>query len=128
MVLPLSVAHELRAVEVAGPEIPGRVALGFVVEVRRPLMAALPAGGDRQRPHAIPELDHRDEAVAAGPVPLLGPGIGARAERRQRAPPRRRERHRNARSRIVERLDDVAGETLEAIDVTPRRLPRPEIG
>ena len=37
-------------------------------------------------------------------------------------------RDRNARAGVVERLHDVAGQPLEAIDVAPRRLPGSEIG
>ena len=76
----------------------------------------------------VPELDYRDEAVAAGAVHLFRALVGARAERRQRSPARGTEAHRNARARVVERLHDVAGETLEAIDVAPRRSPVPEVG
>ena len=91
-------------------------------------IAALAAGGDRLGPHLIAELDDRDEAVAARAVHLLRAWIGARAERRQRAPARRGEADRNARRRVVEWLHDVAGEALKAIDVAPRRLPRAEVG
>src|SRR5439155_26058852 len=85
------------------------------------------AGCHGARTHGVAELHYRDEAVAARTVPLLRAGIRAHAERRQRAPPRRRERHRNAGLRVVELLHDVAGETLEPVDVSPRRLPRAEV-
>src|SRR5438094_10660148 len=89
-------------------------------------MAALPAGGDRLRPHAVAELHDGHEAVAARPVPPLGSGVRARRERGQRAPPGGRERHWNARPRVAERLNDLAGETLEAIDIAPSSLPASE--
>ena len=78
--------------------------------------------------HNVAELHHRHEAVAAGAVPLLGSGIGARAERGERSPPRRREAHRDAGAGVVEGLHDVAGEPLEAVDVAPRRVPLAEVG
>src|SRR5262245_39136430 len=128
MVLPLEVALHLRLVEVHLPEIAGRVPRRLIVEMRRLRIAAFSSGRHRSRTHPIAELDDRHEAVAAGPVHLLRPVVGARTERRERAPSRGCERDGNARAGIVERLDDVAGETLEAIDVAPRRLPAPEVG
>ena len=41
---------------------------------------------------------------------------------------RRGEAHRNARTRVVKGLDDIAGESLEAVDVAPWRIPLAEIG
>ena len=91
-------------------------------------MAAFAAGRHGLGAHLVAELDHRDEAVSAGAVPLLRARIGARAEGGQRAPLRGGEADGNARPGIVERLDDVAGEALEAVDVAPRRLPGSEVG
>ena len=127
-VRPLRVLLDVRAVEVDLAQVAGGVALGLVVEVRRRRIAALAAGAHRPRPHAVAELHHRHEAVAARAVHLLRARVGARAERRQRSPARRREADRDARPGVVERLDDVAGETLVAVDLAPRRLPRAEVG
>src|SRR3989442_15448238 len=126
VVFALGVTYQLRAIEVHRPQITGGVPPRLVVEVWVAGMAALAAGGDRPGAHAVPELDHGHEAVAAGPVPALRPRVGAGAEGRQRSPPRRGEGHGDARSRVAERLDDVAGQTLEAVDVAPGRLPAPE--
>src|SRR5205823_6642042 len=112
-------------IEVDLPQVARRVALCLVVEVLRLRIAALATGAHGARPHAVlPELHHGDEAVAARAVPLLGAGVLPGAERRERAPPRRRERHRDARPRVAERLHDVAREALEAVDLPPRRPPR----
>src|SRR5512143_1895357 len=86
MVLPLGVASELGGVEVHLPQVARRVPLRLVVEVRRAGMAALSPRRDRSSPHAVAELDHRHEAVAAGAVPLPRPRPRSRRERRQRAP------------------------------------------
>src|ERR1035438_3464587 len=128
MILPLRVTLELVAVKVNLPQISRGVALGLIVEMRRGDAAAFAAGGHGFGAYLVAELHHRDEAVATGAVPLLRSRIDARSERRQRSPGRRREADRNARAAIVERLHDVAGEALEAVDVAPRRCPRPEIG
>src|SRR5256885_17112680 len=128
MILALGVADQLGAIEVHLAQMTRGVARGLVVEMWRPGMTALVARRDRDGPHAVTELDDRDEAVATGSVPALGPGVGARAERGERAPAGGRKRHRNARARIVERLDDVPGQALEAVDLPPRRLPGSEIG
>src|SRR5205823_6438130 len=89
--------------------------------------AALAAGRDRDRTDAVAEFHDGDEAVAAGAVDLLGALVRTRAEGRQRSPPRRREADRNARTRVVEGLHDVTGETLEAIDLAPRRFPAAKV-
>ena len=86
MILALGVPFELRAVEVDLAQVAGRVALGLVVEVRRRGIAALAAGRDGPGAHLVAELDHRDEAVAAGAVPLLRARI-RRARRTRRASP-----------------------------------------
>src|SRR5688572_25303337 len=86
-------------------------------------MAALPAGADRPGSHAVSEFHHRDEAVAAGAVEPPGSFVPAGPEGGQGAPARRGERNRDTGARIAERLDDVAGEPLETIDLAPRNLP-----
>src|ERR1035437_8984732 len=128
MVFPLRMSLELLAVEVDLAQLAGAIAFGLIVEVRGRRMAALAAGRHGPGAHAFAELHHGDEAVAAGAVPLLGPRVGARSERGQRSPLRRGEADGNTRSRVVERLHDVAGEALESIDIAPRRLPTPDIG
>src|SRR5438445_5315032 len=128
MVLALGVADQLGAIEVHLAQMTRGVARGLVVEMRRPGMTALAARRDRDGPHAVTELDDRDEAVATGSVPALGPGVGARAEGGERTPAGGGKRHRHARARVVERLDDVPGQALEAVDLTPLCLPGPEIG
>src|SRR5712671_6548641 len=127
MIHTLSVSLELCRIEVHVPEIAGAVALRLVVEVGRRRVAALSTRGDCPRTHAVTELDHRDEAVAAGAVPLLRSRIRARRKRRQRSPPRRRKWNRNARRRVVELGRDVVGDALEPVDHSPRRPPGPEI-
>src|SRR5215211_3128241 len=112
VVRPGSVTLELRRVEVHVAKIAGAVALRLVIEVWRLRVAALAACRHRSRLHAVAELHDRDEAVAARAVPFLRVLVRARAERGQRAPARGREAHGNARARIVERLHDVARQTL----------------
>src|SRR4051812_17692113 len=90
-------------------------------------MPALAAGGHRARADAVAELHHRDKAVAARPIPLLGIGVLARRERRERSPLRRRERNRNARLGVVELLADVVVDALESVDVAPGCFPGAEI-
>src|SRR6266566_4632117 len=128
VVFALGVTYQLRAIEVHRPQITGGVSPRLVVEVWVAGMAALAAGGDRPGAYAVPEFDNGHEAVAARPVPALRPRVGTRAEGRQRAPSRRRERHGDARPRVGKRLDDIAGQALEAVDVAPGRLPGLEIG
>src|ERR1017187_3983231 len=128
MVFPLRVFLELLAVEVDLAQFARAVAFGLIVEVRGSRMAALTAGRHRPGAHTFAELDHGDEAVAAGAIPLFGARVGARGERSQRSPLRGGEAHGDARPRVVERLDDVAGEALESIDLAPWRLPASEVG
>src|ERR1035437_5019849 len=109
MILPLRMSLELIAVKVDLAQFARAVPRGLVVEVRRLRIAALPSGRHGPRPHAVAELHHGDEAIAAGAIPLLRARVRARRERGQRSPLRGREANGNARSRIVERLDDVAG-------------------
>src|ERR1019366_1193415 len=66
MVFPLRMSLELIAVEVDLAQLSGAVALGLIVEVRGSRMAALAAGRHGPGAHAFAELDHGDEAVAAG--------------------------------------------------------------
>jgi hypothetical protein len=55
----MGVAHELRGIEVDLAQVAAGVARGRVVEVRRVEMAALAAGGDGHRSHALAELVER---------------------------------------------------------------------
>src|SRR4030081_177091 len=107
MVPALDVAPELVRVEVDVAQLALRIAQRLIVEVRRRGMPTLAAGGDGLRPHAVTELHHSHEAVAAGAVELLRAGPGARAERRERAPARRGEGDGDAGPGVVERLHDV---------------------
>src|SRR6476646_6367609 len=91
-------------------------------------IAALAARRYLHRPHAVPpELHHRDEGIAVCTVPPLRARIGARAERRERPPACRGERHRDAGARVVELWLDVSGEPLKPVDPTPWRAPRAEV-
>src|ERR1035441_7291434 len=85
MVFPLRVPLELLAVEVDLAQFTCAVALGLIVEVRGSGMAALAAGRHGSSAHAFAELDHGDETVAAGAIPLFGARVGARGERSQRS-------------------------------------------
>src|SRR5512144_2779140 len=86
MVLALRVTRELRPVEVDLAQVAGRVPLCLVVEVPRSRVAALATRRHGARADAVAELDHRDETVSAGPVPLPRARICASAEGGQRAP------------------------------------------
>src|ERR1019366_6626725 len=121
MVFPLRVSLELLTVEVDLAQLAGAVALGLIVEVRGSRMAALAAGRHGPGAHAFAKLDHGDEAVAAGAIPFFSARVGVGGERSQRSPLRGGEADGNARRRVVERLDDVAGEALESIDLAPWR-------
>src|SRR5436190_10893533 len=101
VILPLGVSFELRPVEVNLAQVARGVPLRLIVEVRRPRMPALPARGDRPRPHRGTEFHDGDEAVSAGSIPLLRARIRSRPERRQRTPRCRREADRNARRGVV---------------------------
>src|SRR5438309_8948938 len=128
MVLALGVADQLGAIEVHLAQMTRGVARGLVVEMRRPGMTALAARRDRDGPHAVTELDDRDEAVATGSVPALGPGVGARGERRASAPAGGGTRHRNSRPRSCAGVDDVRGKALDAVALPPPRLPGSDLG
>src|SRR4051812_43120458 len=82
----LRVALQLVRIEVHVAQVAGRVAFRLIVEVLRRRVAALAAGADGARLHAVAELHDRDEAVAAGAVHLLRPGIGARTKGGERSP------------------------------------------
>ena len=86
MVFPLDVALQLGGIEIHFAQIAGAVALGLIVEVRRAGIAALAAGRHGPGADAVAELDHGDEAVAAGPVDLLRVRC-RRARRTKRANP-----------------------------------------
>src|SRR5512138_3449462 len=81
VVLPLDMAFQLVRVEIDVAQRTGRVPARLVPEMRRRGVAALAAGADGFGAHARAELDHRDEAVAAGAVHLLRARIRACAER-----------------------------------------------
>src|ERR1700736_263447 len=128
MILSFGVSLELRAIEINFPQVAGAIALGFVVEMRGGGMSAFAARSHGLGAHTFAELDHRDKAISAGAVPFLRSRVGTRSEGRERSPLRRSEADRNARSRVAEGLDDIAGEPLESIYVAPLRLPVPEVG
>src|ERR1019366_7745074 len=115
-------------VEVSLAQFARAVALGLIVEVRRRRIAALDAGGDGPGAHAVAELDYGDETVAAGAIPLLGARVGARRERGERSPLSRGEADGNARSGVVDRLNNVAGGALDPIDAAPGRPPASKMG
>src|SRR5471032_1628048 len=117
MVLTVGVTGQLRRIKVDIPQIAGTVALRLIVEVFRRHSAGFTAGRYRLRTHLVTELDDGDEAVAGVAVHLLRAFVGSRAERRERSQAGRGEADRKARARVVEWLHDVAGQTLEAVDV-----------
>src|SRR3569623_2551748 len=90
-------------------------------------MPAFAARGDRACLDTGTELDDGGEAVAAGAVIAFRARPAMRAERCQRAPARRHERHRDTRLGVIERLHDRAVIALEAVDLAPRRAPAAEI-
>src|SRR5688572_21317039 len=90
-------------------------------------IAALSSGADRRRTNPRPELDHRDEAVSAGPVPALRTVPRRRPEGGERAVVAARERHRYARRIVAERMLDRRGDALEAVDLAPRQPPFSEL-
>src|ERR1019366_570657 len=101
MVLSRGVSLELIPIKVDLPQFARAIPLRLIVEVRRRRVPALAAGRYRLGPHAVAELHHRHEAVAAGAIPLLRPRVRARSERRQRSKLRRGKAHRNAGPRVV---------------------------
>src|SRR5207342_67900 len=127
VVRPFDMRLQFVGPEVDGAQVARRVALGFVVEVRRLRIAALAADGDRARADLLPELDDGDEAVAAGAVVPLGARPSMGAERRERAPARGDEGYRDAWLGIIEHLGDRAVDALEAVDFAPRHTPVAEV-
>ena len=91
-------------------------------------MTALSAGRHRFGPHPFPELDYRDKAIAARPVPFLRPRIRPRSERCQASPI-------SADVKPTAMLGSlslngctmIARQTLKSIDLAPRRLPAAEV-
>ena len=127
MIFALGMAFELDAVEIDLAQISGAVPFGLVVEMRGGRMAAFAARGDRQSPHFIAELNDGDEAVSGCSVPFFGAWISMGCERCQRSPEGVRETDGNAGGVVAERLNDIAGQPLEAVDVAPLGLPSPEV-
>src|SRR5271168_3171589 len=121
MIRPLRMPLQLLGIEVNLAQTPTCIPRGLIVEVRRLWIAALAASSHRPRPDLIPKLHHRNKAVPAGAIPLLGSGVLPRAKRSQRSPQRRNKRNRNARACVVKGLHDVASQPLKAIDLSPRR-------
>src|SRR5688572_23419630 len=93
----------------------------------RARVATFAAGGHRPRADPVAERDDGDKAIAAGTVPAAGAGIRPRRGRGERAPARPSEGDREARRRIVERLDDVPCQALKAVDLAPGRPPGAEV-
>src|SRR5688572_10087940 len=105
----------------------GGIAFSLIVEVRRSGIAAFTARSHRFGPHLFSEFHNGHEAVAARPVITLGSLVTARAEGGEGAPGAGREADRYAGGGIGKRLDDVARQPLEAIDLAPRCAPAAEI-
>src|SRR5260221_10989878 len=78
MILALDVSFQLRPVEVHLAQVARAVSRRLIAEMRRRWIAALPAGGDGSRAHAIAEFDRGDEAVARRAVHLLRALVGPR--------------------------------------------------
>src|SRR6266446_5893601 len=119
MVLTLGMTFHLCAVKINLSEVARAVAFRLVIEMRRRRIAAFSAGGHGSGAYGCAKLDDGDEAVAARAVNLFRALVRTRGERRQRAPDRRSEADGNTWSSVVEWMDDVVGEALEAIDVSP---------
>src|SRR5262252_8456395 len=119
VVLAFRVPLQLRRVEVDLSQIARGVTFRLVIEVWRLRVAAFAAGRHGSRVHRRAELDNRDEAVAADTVDLLAALARPSGERRQRSQRGGREVHRDARLRVVERMDEIVRDALEAIDVAP---------
>ncbi len=91
--------------------------------MRRRGVATLAACRHRSGSYAIAKLDNGDETVSAGAVHLHGTGIRARAKRCKRTPSGRCESDRAAWTVVVKGLNDIAGETLEAVYLAPGGSP-----
>src|SRR5450755_3013667 len=74
-----------------------------------------------------PELDRRDKAIAHRPINFLRLARIGGVERRQRSPRGGREAHRQAGLVVIDRLNDVVGQSLKAVDITPWRSPAAEV-
>ncbi len=128
MILALSVAFKLRPVKVDFTQIAAAVAESLIVEMGGRRMAALASGGDGAGVYSGAKLHHGYEAVARGAVPFLGSGVRMCAKGGERAPHPGGKGNRNTWSGVVERLHDIAGEALEAINVAPRCAPSAKLG
>src|SRR5579859_1134504 len=95
-------AGQFVGMEVDRPQFATGEPFSLVGEVRRAGVSAGAAGADREGSHPGPELNDRDEAVAARSVGLLRPGLARGGVGRQRAPLRRGEWNWPARRRVVE--------------------------
>src|SRR3569833_3183075 len=93
---------ELVGIEIARAQRAAGIAPGLVGELFRGRVAALATRRHRPGAQARAELDHRDEAVAAGAVIVLRVWICVCAERGEAAPLRRGEGHRDAWAGVVE--------------------------
>ena len=109
-------------------KVAGGIAQSLVTEVRRPYKTAFAACGDGSGAHFLAEFDDGDEAVAVRSVPLLCITVRPGSVRGQRTPNGGREADREAGSFVVKRMNDLAGEALETIDLAPRGLPLAELG
>src|SRR5262249_21944742 len=128
MIHPLGVTLELRAVEIDIPQVSRAVTFRLIIKVGRRRIAAPSTGGHGLGSHRLAGLRDGHKAIAAGSVNLSLPPLPAPAARGQPAPRPGRKAHRNAGSGVGERMNDVTGKTLKAIDVAPRRLPSSKVG
>src|SRR5581483_4236297 len=76
----LGVTLQLRGIEIDFAQVASGVSLRLVVEMLRRRIPAFTAGGDCDRAHLGPELNHSDEAVAARAVNLLRTFVWPRGE------------------------------------------------
>ncbi len=96
--------------------------------MRRSRIAALAAHQDAARLQAWAEFHHGHKAVAALAIDTLGGLFRRHAVCRERTPVGRSVRHWQAGLAVVKWLYQIAGQTLEAVDLAPRRLPGAEVG
>src|ERR1035437_9462215 len=128
MILPLRVSLELIAVKVDLAQFSRAVPLGLIVEVRGRRIAALSACRHGPGPHAVAELDHGDEAVAAGAIPLLRARVRARRERGQRSPLRGGEAKGESPPRNVGAVGGGGGGGVGGVDPPPAASPPSQSG